>query len=406
MRASSAARTDTGRQRYNNEDCYFADDEAGLYAVADGVGGSNAGEIASRLFCDVLSEHRETFRVLLSGPDQDGSARREVLALMDNVFQRASERIYHLAQRHPEYRGMATTGVVLAVGDRGAVLGHVGDSRAYLFRPGDTRRLTVDHTLAQEMVSQGLLRADEVDAFTHTGVLARAVGPLPTVRVDTAWLDVAPGDRILLCTDGLYRYFDDADLGGVVSKGLPAAVDAANAAGGADNITAVEVSFQSETESRRREVGIHTQSKVSAIQNLFLFKYLSYQELVQVLKIVFERHFAPGEIVCREGERGESMYIVFTGSVDVYKDGDGPGNGVLLTTVAPGGHFGEVAFMDGQARSATVVAREPSTLLVIERSDFHSLTRTDPTIACKLLWCFVLNLSDRIRDLTLALAKT
>ena len=102
MRASSVARTDTGRQRYNNEDCFFADDEAGLYGVADGVGGSNAGEIASRIFCDVLAEHRDAFRVFLTAPDTDGAARREVLALMDSIFQRASERIYHLAQRHAE----------------------------------------------------------------------------------------------------------------------------------------------------------------------------------------------------------------------------------------------------------------------------------------------------------------
>lgn len=399
MQSSSVAGTDTGKTRYNNEDSFFADDTSGLYAVADGVGGANAGEMASRLFCDVVGEYRDAFSQALSSRGDDATVRRELLALMEQLFQRATDRIYQLSQKNPEYRGMATTGIVLAVGPRGAVLGHVGDSRAYLLRGDEAQRLTVDHTLAQEMVSQGLLQPQEVENFAHKNVLARAVGQLPGVRVDTAWLDIAEGDRVLLCSDGLYRYFTDVELASVVSDGVSAAIDAANAAGGLDNVTAVIVSAESGSASRRRDVGLHTQSKVMAIQNLFLFKYLNYQEMVSVLKVVYERHFAPGEVICREGDRGDAMFIVFGGAVDVSR------GAVHLTTVGPGGHFGEVAFMDGQPRSATAIAREPTTVLVIDRNDFHALTRTDPAVACKLLWCFVLNLSDRVRDLTDSLAQ-
>jgi CRP-like cAMP-binding protein len=127
---------------------------------------------------------------------------------------------------------------------------------------------------------------------------------------------------------------------------------------------------------------------------MFLFRYLSYQELLRILKIVYEEHYERGKPIFKEGELGDALYLVFAGSVDIRK------GSYHLTTIGPGGHFGELAFMDGNPRSATVVATEPTTVLTVRRDEFRDLTRTDPEIASKLLWCFVLNLSGRLRDLS------
>ena len=390
MQVEAFGKSDPGRVRPKNEDSYLVDSEAGLYVVADGVGGSRAGAMASRLFCDVVKQHREVFKKALAEPHGEAT-RHELLQLMENVFNLASERIYRLSERRSEYRGMATTGVILAVGQGGAVLGHVGDSRAYHITGKAIRQLTVDHSLAQEMLNQGLIREDELETFPHRNVLARAVGQLPTVRVDTAWLDVAAGDAVLLCTDGLFRYYDDDELMQTVEQGLEYAIELANERGGEDNLTAVLVRSVGAPEPHET---LDTQAKIVCIQSLFLFRYLNYPELVRVLKIVYERHFANGEVIFHEGEPGDAMYLVVAGSVAVRKGHH------HLTTVGTGGHFGELAFMDGHPRSATVLATEPTTVLQITRDDFRALTRTEPVIASKLLWCFVLNMAGRLRDLS------
>lgn len=390
MQIKSFAQTDQGRSRYNNEDAYYRDDEAGLYAVADGVGGSRAGERASQMFIDTLRDHREQFRSALNRSGSDPERRSVLLTLMDRVFQVATDRIYRAAEGDPKLRGMATTGVVLAVGEAGAVLGHVGDSRAYLMREGKASQLTVDHTLAQEMLNQGLIKPEELATFPHRNVLARAVGQLPSVRVDTAWLDVSGGDNVLLSSDGLHNSTDKDLIDIIEEDGLPGAIRSANDRDGSDNITGVLVRVESEEPSE----SLDTQSKVLCISKLFIFKYLNDQELVRVLKIVFEEHYSRGKPVFVEGDPGDKLYMVFSGSVDVRKGTH------HLTTIGVGGHFGELAFMDGHPRSASVVATQPTTLLTINRDDFRSLTRTEPVVASKLLWCFVLNMAGRLRDLS------
>ena len=117
------------------------------------------------------------------------------------------------------------------------------------------------------------------------------------------------------------------------------------------------------------------------------------------MKVVYEAHYETGAPVFVEGDAGDMLYLVFTGSVDVSK------NGHHLATISAGEHFGELAFIDGEPRSAAVNAREPTTLLTINRDDFRNLTQTDPVVASKLLWCFVVHMSVRLRDLSHSYVK-
>ena len=397
MKVTTSAGSHRGRVLPTNEDSYFVDDEVCVYAVADGVGGNRGGDVASKVFCDVAREHREVFRGLLNRKVDDESHRKELLRAVDRVFQEASGRIYRMAEQTPDLQGMATTGDLFVIGQACAVLGHVGDGRGYLCRGGEVDRLTTDHTLAQEMVASGLLAEDEISSFVHRNVLARAVGQLPTVRVDALWLDLADDDSVVLCTDGFYRHFAENELWGTLENGVDAALRLGLERGGQDNLTVVHTLVKALGASTVESMDM--KAKVVAFQKLFLFKYLNYQELVRVLKVVYEKRYEPGQTIVREGDLGDELFMIAKGSAAVIKDNQ------HLTTLETGAQFGEIAFMDGKPRSATIRALERSTLLCIKREDFRELTRTDPVIATKLLWCFVLNLAGRVRGLSFSLVN-
>ncbi len=223
------ALTDTGRQRRGNEDSYF--EAPPLFAVADGMGGAQAGEVASHLAVECLGQGLG-----------DGASTEERLA---RVAHAANARIHELSRRDRERAGMGTTLTAVRVDDDDLAVAHVGDSRLYRVRHGELERLTRDHTLVQALIDQGKL--DEVSAAVHPqrSVITRALGPEPAVEVDTQSVRLRDGDMFLLCSDGLTGMVDEETLGRIVSgsEGLREAgerlIDAANAAGGRDNITVV-----------------------------------------------------------------------------------------------------------------------------------------------------------------------
>ena len=226
--------TDVGRVRPNNEDAVRVDDDLGLAVLADGMGGYNAGEVASQLCCDVvhatLRQHRHT---LDSAPQ---------LALAQAIEQ-ANAAVYLRALTHPALRGMATTVVAVLVRGDHLVVGHVGDSRLYRLRHGQLALLTRDHTLVQEHIDAGRICAREARASRYRNVVTRGVGIAPRVDVDIASHAVAAGDTYLLCSDGLTDMLTEAEITHWLwgcAQGADAAqalIAAANAAGGRDNLT-------------------------------------------------------------------------------------------------------------------------------------------------------------------------
>lgn len=242
MEWTAAARTDTGLRRPGNEDACLIRRDLGLVVVADGMGGHAAGEVASRLAVDEVAASLERAGIA-TATAEDG--RRALLA----AFLAANRAVHEAAAANPEYRGMGTTltAVVLRPGAREAWLAHVGDSRAYLLRRGRLVRLTRDHTWVQEQVERGHLSPREARTHPAASVLTRAVGTLPEVAVDDAVVPLAPGDVLLLCTDGLTNVVRDRAIAGVLSRGGHAGelaaelVELANRGGGPDNITAAVI---------------------------------------------------------------------------------------------------------------------------------------------------------------------
>lgn len=253
MRLSVAGNTDVGMKRTHNEDAFLLLEEEHLYCVADGMGGHASGEVAARI---AVEEMAEFFR--LTGRDEEATwPFREDRALgydenrLLTGVKIANLRIYERARSDERLKGMGTTLVAAHfTGERTALLGHVGDSRAYLFRHSRLGQLTRDHSLLNDYLRTHQLSASEIEAFPHKNVIVRALGMKETIQVDLVRQELEDGDLLLLCCDGLSGMVPDGRMAEIIRsargdlrRANQSLIEAANEAGGADNITSVLVQF-------------------------------------------------------------------------------------------------------------------------------------------------------------------
>ena len=235
------AAVDPGRARSNNEDSVALDDAVALAVLADGMGGYNAGEVASNMATGFI--RTELGRWLREASSQATDA--EVRRAMDICVDNANRAIFNAANSNPQYAGMGTTLVVAVFRANRLLVGHVGDSRAYRLRDGRLQQITRDHSLLQEQIDAGLITPEQAAFSTNKNLVTRAVGVEDTVLLETHPHEVAPGDTYLLCSDGLSDMLDDAGIAQLLhaNDSLDATgralIDAANDAGGKDNISVI-----------------------------------------------------------------------------------------------------------------------------------------------------------------------
>ena len=252
MRLSHAGATDVGRKRTHNEDAYLLLPEESLFCVADGMGGHASGEVAARI---AVEEMAEFFRT--TGRDEDATwpfrmdpARGYDENRLLTGVKLANLRIFERGASDQRLRNMGTTLVAVSFPRSGgaALVGHVGDSRAYLLRNGGIRQITEDHSLLNDYRKSRALTPEEIEAFPHKNVIVRALGMKDLVEVDLVREELQDGDVLLLCSDGLSGMVPDERIAEIV-RGHPkdlrgaaqALVDAENEAGGQDNVTCVLV---------------------------------------------------------------------------------------------------------------------------------------------------------------------
>ena len=241
----AAGDTNVGKVRTTNEDAMIVDPMRGLFVVLDGMGGANAGDIASQMARDAIAEfvlHRRStmpMRALLEGAIQAGCAT-----------------VFAAAQANRERHGMGTTCVAcLMVDPSHVVVGHVGDSRAYLLRGGRLQTLTRDHTIVEELVDRGLLSPEDAERHPYKNVLSRNLGARAEARVDLVEVELKPGDRLLLCSDGLYGYASAEGIQYILGSGdapdhvARDLIDLALRGGGGDNITTIVLEAPAEAPS-------------------------------------------------------------------------------------------------------------------------------------------------------------
>jgi protein phosphatase len=243
----SFGQTDIGRRRKQNEDSFLHNDEVRLFVVADGMGGHAAGEIASAEAVDTIFGMVKRGLTTL-GPESEplndekiSKARR----LIEAAIQGATYMVYTLGEVDTGKSGMGTTISAAYVYKNVLVVGQVGDSRIYQVRGDSVAQLTEDHTLVGWQIKQGLITEEEAKVSPHRNVITRSVGGRDYVEVDTMIVEMARGDRFLLCSDGLHGYLEEAEIPDLVQLGGSCATAAfiklANERGGADNITCILV---------------------------------------------------------------------------------------------------------------------------------------------------------------------
>ena len=240
-----AEMTDTGRVRDHNEDAIGTDPEIGLLVLADGMGGYNAGEVASGIAVQIVSELavEGAARENRDEIDPHSGLMRQSIVLRDAVY-RANKIIFQTAQSQTHCEGMGTTIVACMFYDNKVSIAHVGDSRAYRLRSGAFEQLTLDHSLLQELVDRGFYSAEEAQRSTNRNYVTRALGVEPTVEVEVHEYEVLPDDIYLLCSDGLPDMVEDEDIHltistfnaslDIVGKQL---IELANDHGGRDNVS-------------------------------------------------------------------------------------------------------------------------------------------------------------------------
>ncbi len=246
------AQTHPGLQRENNEDAVSYDEASGVAVLADGMGGYNAGEVASGMATAIIGAEMSRW---LAEAGATASA-QDIRRALEVCVGQANASIYRAAQDNPQYAGMGTTLVVGVFRGSTLVLGHIGDSRCYRWRRGQLSRITKDHSLLQEQVDAGLLTPEQAEVSVNKNLVTRAVGVDDSVLLEVHDHLVEPGDTYLLCSDGLSDLVRDAEIVNILQQPLPAPqraqrlIDAANAAGGRDNITVLLVDVGSAPEKR------------------------------------------------------------------------------------------------------------------------------------------------------------
>ena len=233
--------TDMGRARDNNEDSVATDAAVALAVLADGMGGYNAGEVASQMLTQFMCS--ELGRWLKEAGE--GAGIHDVRRAMDICADNANRAIFNAANTNPRYAGMGTTLVLGVFRDEGLLLGHVGDSRAYRLRGGQLSQITRDHSLLQEQIDAGLLTPEEAAYSSNKNLVTRAVGVEDTVMLELHLHEVQPGDVYLFCSDGLTDMLTDEAIAELLiyhpslAEAAQALIDGANGMGGRDNIAIV-----------------------------------------------------------------------------------------------------------------------------------------------------------------------
>ena len=253
MKISYQALSDVGRKRKGNEDSLYVNAEQNLFVVADGMGGHAAGEVASRIAVESINE----FICLTSGDEEitwpfgldenisyDGNRLKTAISF-------ANKKVLEATREKSEYEGMATTVAAVLVDDAVANLGHVGDSRVYLFRGGVVSQLTSDHSWVNEQLLSGVISADQARSHPLRNVVTRALGGKTDLQVEMQVHKIQPGDVLMLCSDGLTTMLADDEMAKLVQeagddlqKAAKSLIAAANSRGGEDNITVLLLKFR------------------------------------------------------------------------------------------------------------------------------------------------------------------
>ncbi|MEM7292980.1 MAG: Stp1/IreP family PP2C-type Ser/Thr phosphatase, partial [Pseudomonadota bacterium] len=399
LQIQQAGKTDVGIKRDHNEDFLLVKEDIGLFIVCDGMGGHAAGEVASEEAAKAVLAHlQESTNTLQAfARDANQSNRDEVTALLEAAINHANQTVFDIAQNDKEKSGMGTTLALVLISRHGAHVGHVGDSRIYLHRKHEVHQVTEDHSLVNTLVQKGMLSREDAENHPNANVITRAVGVQQFVEPEVVFLDTELNDRFIICSDGLSDYTGKEQLhlfstSNDVASLPDKLIEFANDSGGKDNITAVVVHIGTDQTPPQRPQDVTASKKMNVLKRVPLFQNLDFKQISILLQAISVKKYKAGEVVVREGDDGDDMYVLLAGEANV-SVGD-----KQVAVLKAGGHFGEMGLIDKSPRSATVKTNTDAVMLNLKRDKLFELLKRYPDLGMKLFWALLRKMNTRLRE--------
>lgn len=377
----------------------LVDKQLGVCILCDGMGGTSAGSVsaavASQACLSHLQKHISTLHAITLGC----SSSQQLADLAQGAAEAANHAVYSHTQEPPESRGSGTTVALRITADHLGVCAQVGDSRIYAYRDRLLFQLTKDHSLAQDLIDRGLLDRANLSNSAFKHALSRAVGLLPAVSVDTLLFEILPGDRSWRASEGV--------SGKVASDALQGAMTHSDSAILLDKITALArqscgdddlsiILVEAMVDEDEREVHLSRSKKIelktSALREVFIFKLLDPQNILRIVNSSSLVSCQAGEVVVQQGEPAVSLYIVLDGNFDIEV------NTQTISQLSRGNHFGEMALLTSQPRSATVRVVTSGQVLRIAADDFHRFVQAHPQDGVEMITALAQELRHRLRQ--------
>ncbi len=373
-------------------ECWAIDPSGTFFVLSGGVG--EMASASSRKVCEdiirLLIPHRSQVEGMAADARPD--SRQMLMSSLCGAMIRAERNLLEHGEKGDKYSGQAATADLLFLANGTVYIGHVGNNRVYLLRGDTGRQLTIDHTVYEYLRSQGR-REEDLQKAAYKDRLIRALGMSGGAEIDTLQVDLRQGDRIVICSPGVHGCLQNATHLAQLYRTMDPQraseflVNYAQEHGAEGDVSAICIEI---SDPGLRSSSLETDSRITALEKICFFQDLSYQEMLQVMPITFEKYVEPGGEIIHEGDVGEELYILVEGSCEVTN------GGVRLAVLEKGNSVGELSLVDSQPRSATVRALEPCRMLVIRAADFERLTLSG-ALAVKLLWNVTHELSSRLR---------
>jgi serine/threonine protein phosphatase PrpC len=399
IKLKSAALTQMGAKHQQNDDSVLLDEQEAIYIICDGVSEGGQGKLASELITKIIQEKliQANFEFNKRSTELVGTKRLHAMQeVMQNTFAEAQSTLSKLAQNNSQYKVAATTCIALWFNGRFAILGHIGDSRAYLFRAGKLYQLTRDHSGLDELLKMGMpMEVAIKNPLART--LTRAFGNAQFNQPDLLKIEFEPNDALFLCTDGVYSALNTTqamtsfvhDL--IQEKPLSSWIDQCSKTSG-DDSTLIQIHFKEIDEINL--AGIQASDRIHLVQKTPLSKYLDYVQQSHVAAICEIKNVKAGEVVIQEGADGDCMYIIANGSLGIESKGK------KLKEFGAGEFFGEIALVQKSKRTATAIAKKDTVLLSLSRQDLEEVFKKDPLIETRFYKAMLETVLSRVVDLS------
>lgn len=405
MKCKHSSASQAGSSKATNQDAYLVDDRLSIHLVCDGMGGHRGGETAAQLACNTtlnyLRKHQEAILGFAAGTE----SKETLVDLVTSAILTANSEIYRMAAAEPSLAGMGTTLAMLLITGNLGIVAHVGSSRVYLYRNDQLTQLTKDHTLSQELIDRGLMTEAKAAKWAYGRVLSRALGPMEAVVVNTLQLDILPGDRFVLATDGVTTALTADEIKAVLANSsqdtvAQLLVQASHAndhenrsENHSDDATVIvadslsDISDEALQQARTWEV----LQKTSSLQDMFLFRSLDPRSIMQIVSNSVIMYNDPSDLLFNQGDVEQNIYIILEGDFEVLV------NDTVIAKLSRGNHFGEMSWFSQEPRSATVRCCSNSKLLKVSALFLESFILRSPEAGVLILRELARELSIRLR---------